>query len=111
MHLLRGLCAWSFVLALLGYAHTHLNVRRSWLARANEAAFPVYVVHQTVLVGAAFFIVRLHLPLSFKYLLVVLATFAGSLATYAVVQAVNPLRVLFGLHPQAKRRASPALKA
>ncbi|WP_019588582.1 acyltransferase family protein [Deinococcus apachensis] len=110
-HLLRTLCAWSSVLALLGYAHTHLRVSRTWLARANEAAFPVYIVHQTVLVAAAFFLVRLHLPLSLKYLLVVLATFAGSLAAYAVVQAFDPLRVLFGLRRRERRRVTPALEA
>ncbi|WP_027483522.1 acyltransferase family protein [Deinococcus pimensis] len=102
LHFTRTLCAWSSVLTLLGYAHTHLNLRRRGLARANEAAFPVYVVHQTVLVAVAFVVVPLHLNVSVKYLILVTVTFLGSVGTYLIVGRVDALRVLFGLKRRVK---------
>ena len=104
-HVVRVLCTWTSVLALLGYAHTHLTSRPAWLGRANEAAFPVYLVHQTVLVAAADLLVRASLGVTATYLLLVAATFAGSLLTYIGATQVAALRVLFGLKTQVQAPA------
>jgi len=81
---------------------TSLGSSKSRLSRAaryaNEAVLPFYVLHEPVIVGAAWIIVRWHAPILAKYLALVLVSFAGTLALYEVfVRRLRVTRFLFGM--------------
>lgn len=90
--------AWCWVLAILGYARHYLNRDHPWRAAINRAVYPVYVLHQTVTVMLAYYVVQTADPLLLKYAALVLGTVLLSIGLYAFVILPSPLaRWLFGL--------------
>ena len=98
---LDGLYGWMAICALAGYAHQYLNRPSAPLTHLNEAVLPVYVLHQPVLLVAAFYVFPLHLPLAEEAALLVAITGLGSLALYeAAIRPFGIMRFLFGLKPR-----------
>jgi glucan biosynthesis protein C len=52
--LIKSLYAWCAIVAILGYAHAHLNRPLRWLAWANESVYPWYLLHQSFIVALGF---------------------------------------------------------
>jgi hypothetical protein len=97
---------WGAIVAILGFARRHApgdSPARRWLA---EAVFPVYILHQTVIVLLAVHLRPLGLPPVLEGPLLVLATFALCFGGYAAIRRAGWLRPLFGLKG---RRACVAL--
>jgi peptidoglycan/LPS O-acetylase OafA/YrhL len=61
---------------------------------------PFYVLHEPVIVAAAWFLVRWHAPVPAKYATLVLVSLAATLALYeAGVRRYRLTRLLFGMKP------------
>ena len=58
MKLLYETGVWCMLLGLLGLAQRYLTAGGRVLAYATEAAYPFYILHQTVIVAVAYFVVR-----------------------------------------------------
>ena len=99
--------AWSTILAAVGYAAAHLNKGSRALSWLNRKIFPLYIVHQTVVVAALFYVLPLGLGVWTEYLLVAAATAAGSLL-FAVLADLLPssLKPLVGLSDKPSRSAA-----
>jgi hypothetical protein len=104
-----GICSWCFILAILGFAMKHLTASAPVLKYANEAVLPFYVLHQTVLLAAGYFIVQWNIPDPVKFLVIVSSSFILIMSLYEfAIRRVNVLRILFGMKPQAKPQAAPS---
>ena len=101
---------WSALVAILGFAHRHLNHDHRWRAPLTEAVFPVYLVHQTVIILLAMAFAPLVLPTGAEAALLVLLTFALSLAFWRLARASGPLRPWLGLPPGAPRGSAPPVQ-
>jgi hypothetical protein len=100
--LVSGLYAWAAVCALCGFAKAHLQRPSPLLSHLNEAILPVYVLHQPVMLVAAFWVFQWRMPVAAEAALLVAATFAGSFALYeAVIRPFAIMRFLFGLKGRA----------
>ena len=100
------LLAWSMILTLIGFAARYLNQPSERLVTMNRLVFPLYIVHQTVTVGALYYVLPLDLPAIQSFALVAAATAVISIAfAVAVDQLPSPLRQLVGLteKPQLAR--------
>jgi glucans biosynthesis protein C len=98
--LLRNLNTWLWVLALMGLARRYLSFGNSLLAYAGQASYPVYILHQTVIVMVGYAIVHTALTVASKYLLIVLLSGAATLIIYEIfVRRTRITRFLFGLPP------------
>jgi len=109
-----ALCAWGWLLAILGFGMQHLNRPSPRLNALNEAVLPFYVMHQTVIVIMDFFILPLPIPDPLKFLIVGVSAFTIVVTLYQfVVRRVNVLRFLFGMKPlkRAPVRSGVALAA
>lgn len=53
---LRPFTAWAFVFALIGYGKQYLNKPHSSLNYLNQAVYPFYIIHQTVIVILVYYI-------------------------------------------------------
>lgn len=96
----RAACAWSCVLAILGFGHARLNFSNAFVKRANEAVLPFYILHQPIILAVAFFVVQMDALPVVKYLLTVAGSFVVIVAVYEyVVRRVGVLRFLFGMRP------------
>jgi hypothetical protein len=69
----------------------------AWLARGNEASMPFYILHQTVIVLLALWLLPWNTPLAIKYLVLVVVAFGvTTLLTWGVMR-VPRVGPLFGL--------------
>ena len=88
---------WLAIAAVVGFAHRHLthdNAARRYL---TGAIFPVYILHQTVIVVVAHAIKPSHLHPPVEGVLLVLVTAATCFLSYEAIRRVRLLRPLFGL--------------
>jgi len=96
----RGCNAWFWVVALLGLGRKYLHRNSQLLQYANEAAYPFYLLHQTVLVLLAFYVVRWNFSVSTKFWLLSTAAFGATIALHeGLIRRFNLPRWLFGLKP------------
>jgi peptidoglycan/LPS O-acetylase OafA/YrhL len=104
LNILGMLGAWLVVAGLMGLGKRYLDRPSPQLTYLAEASYPVYILHQTVIVVLAFYLVRV-VPGAWTGFAAVLATsVAATVALYEGVRRVAPLRVLFGMK-QATRPA------
>lgn len=101
-HAARGLYSWSAILALLAWARVWLDRPFGWLPYANEAVYPWYVLHQSLIVPLAFAVSALGLPGWQEAMLVLAGTIGGCLLLHEfAIRRIRWLRPLFGLKPAA----------
>jgi len=100
--------AWSTLLAALGYGRRFLHRTNRFLSYASAAAYPFYVLHQTVIILVAWLVIGWRLEAGAGYLvLLTLATVTTWLCYELLVRRWRPIRFLFGMKPRtAKPRAS-----
>jgi peptidoglycan/LPS O-acetylase OafA/YrhL len=116
---LQGLAGWAWLATILGFAGS-LTARRKaapapagslpapavapWRHRAawyaNQAVLPFYLLHEPVIVAAAWFITRWQAPIPVKYLALVTVSLATTLALYELlVRRFRVPRLLLGMKP------------
>ncbi len=96
--ILACLLSWSYILAILGYGMRYLNFNHSWLAYANEAVLPFYILHQPVILVIGYFVIPLALPIAYKYLIIASLAFGIVLGIYEYgIRRWNLVRQVFGL--------------
>lgn len=95
---LRNVYIWAALLAILGWAHALLNRPFAWLPRANEAVYPWYMLHQSLIVLIAYWLVPLKLGGFWECLLVIAGTVGACWVLHeGVIRRIDLLRPLFGL--------------
>lgn len=98
---LRNMYVWATLCAILGWAHVFLNRPWRWLPWATQAVYPWYVLHQSLIVLLAYWLVPLKLGAVAEPLLVVGGTVVGCwIITSGIVQRIQWLQPLFGLKAQ-----------
>ena len=97
---------WLAIVAVLGFARRHLNRDNAARRYLTTAIFPVYILHQTVIVVAAHALKPVGLSPATEGALLVLVTAATCLLGYEAIRRVGLLRPLFGL-ARLDRRDSP----
>ena len=103
----RALGSWCCILAILGFGRKYLNYTTPFLAYANEAVLPFYILHQTVVMGVGYFVVQWAIPALLKWLIVVPVSFAIIMVLYEfLVRRYNVMRFLFGMKPRPKASAA-----
>ena len=101
-----GLYGWSMVLAVIGYAARYLDRPSAALTYLNGAILPIYVLHQPILLVAAFFTFPLGLPLPVEAAALVSVTGFGPFVLYSLmIRPFAPMRFLFGVKIAARHPA------
>ena len=93
---------WGAILALIGFAERHWNRDLPIRRTLTEAVFPFYLVHQTIIVVVAFWLLGAGLSATAEFAVLVAATVAGCLLFYLLGRRIGPLRPLIGLKRQRK---------
>ena len=95
---LRGLLAWCWIIGLLGLGSRFLNFNKKFLAYANEAVLPFYILHHTVIYIIGFYVIQRSSSIGTKYFIISIVSFAIIMAIYEIlVRRVSILRFLFGM--------------
>ena len=91
---------WLWILTVLGWSYALLNRPYRWLAYANEAVYPWYILHQTITVWIGFQVSRHSLGPVVEPIVVLGVTVVGCLLLHEFIIRRNRwLRPLFGLKP------------
>jgi glucan biosynthesis protein C len=107
MRLAFATAQWCGVVAAFGFARQHLNVDHRWRAPLTEAVFPLYLVHQTIIIVAAVALRPLTLPAGLEALVIVLLSFGGGFVAWQLARRSGWLRPWLGL---AARRPLPLVR-
>jgi len=100
------LCQWAPILTVCGFGHRHLNFDSAKRRYLTEAVFPVYILHQTLIVTVAHWMKTLKLAPGIEGVFLIVLTFAISFGVFEVVRRIAVLRPLFGLGRPAAQPAS-----
>ena len=102
---LHGAATWFWLLALLGFAKKQLDFTNRFLKYAGEAALPFYILHQTVILIIAYFVLPQPWSVAAKYCFIIAAVFAGTIVIYELcVKRFAITRFLFGMRPKVKMK-------
>ncbi len=94
---------WSWILVLFAYAAQYLNRPSKTLAYANRAVYPFYILHQTVTITIAYYLMDLDWDFFPKTTILVVGTFGISWLIYdLIILRIPLLHPLFGLKPKRK---------
>ena len=91
------LYAWSCILTLLGIGQRFLNHESRILRYLTSAIFCYYVLHQTIIVIAGFYLTELQLGAMPEFLALTLITILGCMLGYEVLRRVPGAGILFGV--------------
>ncbi len=107
---LRTVNTWLWLVAILGYGQRFLSFTNQVQRYLNEAVYPFYILHQTVIVILAYYIVQWDVNLWIKFPVLAVGALATSLLLYDLaVKRTNVTRFLFGMRPLKRPAPVPAL--
>ncbi len=96
--MVRGFSGFCWAVALLGYARQFLSHGNLFLKYANEAVYPFYIIHQTVIVIIGYQVIQLEDDILSKYIFMVISSFIVTITIYeCFVRPWPKIRVLFGM--------------
>jgi glucan biosynthesis protein C len=94
----RELDAWCAIVACIGFAHRHLRDADGSMRRLlTQAIFPFYLIHQTIIVVAGFYLDDVQLPLWIEAPVLIGTTALGCWLFFDLGRRVPWLRVWIGL--------------
>jgi hypothetical protein len=102
--LAHALYLWAALLTILAFAQRWLNRPRHWLPRANQAVYPWYILHQSLIVPLVFVLTPLALAGWLEISLVLAGTVLGCLLIHELlIRRIQWIRPLFGQGPEKSR--------
>ena len=102
VHIFLAFAGIAWLTLIIGLANKYLNKKHDKLNFLNELVLPFYILHQTIIVVIAFFIVGLEGIVIVKYLLLVAIAFPITLGLVLLVRTNNVTRFLFGMRLKKK---------
>lgn len=95
--MLQRLYGWISILAFLGLGRRYLNFTNKAAAYFAGASFPVYIFHQSWLVAAAFYVLKLIDVIALQVPLIIIASFILSVLSYELTKRLSVTRFMFGI--------------
>ena len=114
MYLYRSLyplTAWAWVFAAIGYGKRYLNKKHKVLDYINQAVYPFYILHQTVIIIVVYYVVQTTDTIIMKYLFTVIVSFLVTMSIYHLfIQPFVVTRFLFGMKPKKKDKKTVVIE-
>jgi peptidoglycan/LPS O-acetylase OafA/YrhL len=108
---LANVFTWNWLLVFLAYGRQHLSFSNGLLRWARDASYPIYILHQTVIIVIAWFVIREPWAPWTKYWVVLGATLLTCVVLYEGIRRITVLRYAFGMkaavaedRPEPQRR-------
>ncbi len=109
VRVMRSVQLWGAILALLGFAHRYWNRDHPWRATLNEAVFPAYIAHQTIIIVVEYGLRPAALPGWAEFVILVAVTTAGCALFYLAARQLPWLRPFAGLRARGRAGAAGRL--
>jgi peptidoglycan/LPS O-acetylase OafA/YrhL len=105
--LVANVFTWTALMAFIGYGRRYLSFCNPLLRWARDASYPIYILHQTVIITFGYWVIQQPWSAWTKFALVVLGTIAICVALYEGIRRFSLTRLLFGMKAGAKVRKDP----
>lgn len=103
-YLVCALVGWTLVTTLLGYGQLWFNKKSKLLTMCNEAIYPFYILHQTVIIIAGYYILQLDLSIGLKIVLLLGVSLPTIIVLYRLlVYPFKVTRILFGMKSKVQK--------
>ncbi|PHV70697.1 hypothetical protein CS063_09205 [Sporanaerobium hydrogeniformans] len=89
--------AWIGSCALISFAMKCLNKRTKFLDYFNKSSFPIYILHQSILVAVAYYVLLHVNGLYFQVGIIMVMSFIGTLCLYEIIKRIPYVRLLLGI--------------
>jgi peptidoglycan/LPS O-acetylase OafA/YrhL len=100
---IQAFTAWFWVMSIIGYGKRYLNKKHRVLNYLNQAVYPFYILHQTVIVVIVYYVVQVNDSILLKYLFTVTLSFIVTMCIYHLfIRPYALMRFLFGMKPKEK---------
>ncbi|WP_299133910.1 acyltransferase [uncultured Tenacibaculum sp.] len=97
-YLVCTMLSWTFVTTLLGYGQVLFNKKSILLYKCNEAIYPFYILHQTIIIIVGYYIIALDFSILSKIFLLILTSFPLTILIYRVfIYPFKITRFVFGM--------------
>jgi peptidoglycan/LPS O-acetylase OafA/YrhL len=96
----------------VGYGKKYLNRKHKVLDYINQAVYPFYILHQTIIVILVFYVVQVNETIGMKYIFTVVLAFCISMSIFHLfIRPYAVTRFLFGMKPKKKVVELPQQRA
>ncbi len=107
--LFANVFTWTWLMTFLGYGRQFLSFSNRLLVWARDASYPIYILHQTVIIVIAWFVIRQPWAPWTKYWVVLGATLVVCVLLYEfLLRRFALLRVAFGIKQHVPKGAPAA---
>ncbi|MBN2813291.1 MAG: acyltransferase family protein [Bacteroidales bacterium] len=90
--------------AIIGYAARYLNKDHPWRYYLNEAIYPFYILHQTVILVIGFYLLKVSWGPGIKALVLTIGSFVCITAIYLLlIRPFKITRLLFGMQIKTRK--------
>ena len=87
-------------MAITGYGKRYLNKASAFLDYATPAVYPFYILHQTIIVILAFYVVQANDDVLAKYLFLAFCSLFLTVAIYhLIIRRYRATQFIFGMKP------------
>ena len=94
---LWSFCVWCWLIAFLGYGRKFLNKQNSFINYASKIALPYYILHQTIIIVIAFYVIQWETSILVKYLIITTAALFITFFLCEFIKTNNITRFMFGM--------------
>jgi glucans biosynthesis protein C len=92
---------WLWVMVFLGYGYRYLSFVNPLLLWARDASYPVYIMHQTIIVMIGYYVIQYPWTPWTKYVVILILSMIACLVLYeGCVRRFSALRLAFGMKPK-----------
>jgi glucans biosynthesis protein C len=101
-----ALClTWTCSMSAIGFASKYLNKDSGFRQLANEAIFPVYLLHQPVIVIIASIVTKMNLSTLMKFFVITLLSVVTVLVIYTfLIRPYSFTRIIFGMRIKSLKK-------
>lgn len=87
---------WIAILFFLAAGKKFLNLATGFKKYMNRASYPVYILHQSILVGVAYYVVQVSDVLPVQAVVICLGSFVLTVLTYHLMRWIPVVRMMIG---------------
>ncbi len=99
--LITSAFGWMMLLAIMGYGKHLLNRPHKYLGYINQAIYPFYILHQTIIIIIGYYVIQVDESIMSKSLFVLVTTFIFSMAIFHyLIRPYKWVRIMFGVKPE-----------
>jgi glucans biosynthesis protein C len=100
---------WCWLLTIFGFGRKYLTFNNALLKYTTEAVYPFYILHQTVIICIAYYLIDWQAGMGLKFLVISAGMFLVCWVLFEGIRQINFLRPFFGLKPLKKNLTDKAI--